>query len=325
MMKRILKIVGGILLVAVAIGAGGFCYLYFRHPAMAPPENITVDKSPGRIERGRYIFTVLSDCEGCHSERDFTRLGGPAVESGRGMGGEMPLAGLPGRVFVPNITPDVETGIGSWTDGEKIRAIREGVDKNGRTLFPMMPYENFRYMSDEDVQSVVAYLDSLPPVHHPLPVTQIDFPVSMFIKSAPKPAGHVPSATPKPDAGYGEYLVTLANCETCHTPQVNGQPDTSLRFAGGWIFKTPMGTVASANITPDEDTGIGKWDYTRFHDTLTAYRKLMPDLPQVGPDRFTLMPWISFSNLTDVDLEAIYQYIHTRTPIPHKVNTHPAI
>ena len=75
-----------------------------------------------------------------------------------------PEAGLPGRVAARNITPDKETGIGNWTDGEKIRAIREGIGRDGHALFPMMPYESFRHMSDEDVYSLVAYLNSLPPV-----------------------------------------------------------------------------------------------------------------------------------------------------------------
>ena len=70
---------------------------------------------------------------------------------------------------IPNITPDRETGIGTWTDGEKIRAIREGIHKDGSALFPMMPYAEYRNMSDDDVQSLVAYLNSLPPVRHESP------------------------------------------------------------------------------------------------------------------------------------------------------------
>jgi len=89
---------------------------------------------------------------------------------------------MPGMVVAANITPDRETGIGGWTDGEKIRAIREGVDRDGRVLFPMMPYGNYRLMSDEDVYAVVAYINSLPAVRNPLPATAIKFPVSLLIK-----------------------------------------------------------------------------------------------------------------------------------------------
>ena len=133
------KILGGIALLALAAGALGYGYLSLRQPATAPPLAIKVEMTPERIERGRYLFQYVADCDGCHSERDFSRFGGPIVESGRGKGGLFPPElGLPGTIAAANITPDQETGIGAWTDGEKIRAIREGVDRDGRTLFPMM-------------------------------------------------------------------------------------------------------------------------------------------------------------------------------------------
>ena len=97
--------------------------------------------------------------------------------------------GLPGRIASRNITPDLETGLGAWTDGEKIRAIREGISRDGTMLFPMMPYERFRKMSDEDVMSLVAYLNTLTPVRHRVKRSQVDFPVSILMRSAPRPAG----------------------------------------------------------------------------------------------------------------------------------------
>ena len=76
---------------------------------------------------------------------------------------EIPIAGSPGAVYPPNITPDKETGAGNWTDDQLARAIREGIGYDGRALFPFMPYENFRYLSDEDLASVIVYLRSIPP------------------------------------------------------------------------------------------------------------------------------------------------------------------
>jgi len=141
------------------------------------------------------------------------------VESGR-LAGQVftKLHGMPGTVVTPNLTPDPETGIGAWTGGEIVRAIREGVDKDGRTLFPMMPYKAFRKMSDEDVYSVVAYLRSLPPVKRKHPATQLDFPVGLFIRSAPRPVGHVAGPDLADHRAKGEYLVNLAGCLGCHTP-----------------------------------------------------------------------------------------------------------
>ncbi|PYT18010.1 MAG: cytochrome C [Acidobacteria bacterium] len=304
---------------------GGFLYLYFRPPSSAPPAQITVDMSPDRIEHGRYLFTTLCNCDGCHSERDFSRLGGPVVEAGRGKGGAMALEDLAGKILAPNITPDKETGIGTWTDGEKIRAIREGIGKDGSALFPLMPYTNYRYMSDDDVQALVAYLNTLPPVRNSPPKTQITFPTSMLIKSVPAPVGHkIPPVDPDGGEIYGEYLAKLARCEECHTPLVRGEPDPSMRFAGGRVFATQYGTVVSANITPDQQTGLGKWDFLRFQDRIKSYRQYLTiEPPKAGPDRFTLMPWLAYARLTDHDLEALFLYIKSRTPISHRVNPHP--
>ena len=104
-----------------AIGGGGFAYLSLRSPNLLPPESIQVRMTPENIARGEYLFTVLADCDGCHSERDLSKFSAPVIARGRGRGWQFPKEiGLPGDVVARNITPDVETGIGTWTDGEKI-------------------------------------------------------------------------------------------------------------------------------------------------------------------------------------------------------------
>lgn len=334
-MRNVLRVVAIIILVFL----GGFAYLYFRSPTTAPPLNIVVDKSPERVARGKYIFTTVSDCDFCHSEQDPTRLALPIIESTRGQGKLMPDTDLPGQIYARNITPDVETGIGSWTDGEKIRAIREGVDKDGHALYSIMPYSFYRYMTDEDVQSVVAFLDTLPPIKHQLPPTKVNFPDSMWMKGDPQP---VRESRKPPDRNnklqYGEYMATMAHCEVCHTPypplkllgikMIALSEDTSLRFAGGRHFVAgPFGDVYSANITPDKTTGIGDWDLKRFHDRLKLYLEYdTPEgPPKVGPDRLTFMPYQAFSHLDDYDIECIYRYLMSRPPIEHKVDAHPGM
>lgn len=303
---------------------GAFLYLLLRSPSRANPLNISVERSPARLERGEYLFTVLADCDGCHSQRDFKRLGGPLVVAGRGRGNLMEVADLPGRIVASNITPDMETGIGSWTDGEKIRAIRDGIGKDGRALFPLMPYSNYRSMSDEDVQALVAYMNTLPPVRNSLPRTSINFPTSLFVKSVPEPAGVVPPPDPDGGAIYGEYLVKLASCEECHTPAVRGQIDPGMRYAGGRRFATPFGTVVSANITPDKDTGIGKWDFARFKERMQLYRQYQTTTaPESGPERFTLMPWHAYAKISDPDLEVMFIFLRSCRPISNKVEPHP--
>jgi mono/diheme cytochrome c family protein len=302
--------------IVMAAGAGvGF--LQLRKPAMQQPRDIRIERTAERLARGKYIFN-LADCDGCHSPRDFSRFDGPVIESRRGSGTVMPPEmGLPGVVAPPNITPDLETGIGKWTDGERVRAIREGVDRDGRALFPMMPYASFRHMSDEDVYSLVAYLDSLPPVRNVVPQTHLKFPVSLMIKSAPQP---VKAPVPPPDhtnkAKYGEYLVTVAGCMGCHTPTLSGGE------------KFVMGTgvvVVSANISPDIYTGTGRWTEQDFVDRFTQYRDYAENgSPQVGPESFTLMPWLNFCRLPENDLRAIYAFIRTKQPVYKAVDTHPA-
>jgi len=321
------KIVLILLLVLVVIAGGGFGYLWLRKPAQNPPAEIKVAMTPERIARGKFLFETIGDCGDCHSPRDFTRVDGPEIKSRRGAGVVLSdfLNGLPGTVVAPNLTPDPETGLGLWSDGEKIRAIRDGVDRNGRALFPLMPYTGFHSMSDIDVQALVAYLDSLPPIKNALPATKLDFPVFLFIKFVPQPAGSVP----EPDRGdpvkYGKYLVDVGGCADCHTPQNKGQPIPGLSFAGGLVFSTKAGTVVTANITPDRDTGIGKWSEAFFEKKFYDYKDYAASgpPPASGPQAFTLMPWLSFSQLPREDLSAIYAYLRTVPAVHNAVDTHP--
>jgi len=276
--------------------------------------------TPERIARGKYIF-ALADCSGCHSARDFTRFGGPVVEHGLGKGFIFPREmGAPGLLVAGNITPDKETGIGAWTDGEKIRAIREGIGRDGRTLFPMMGYARYRNMSDEDVQSLVAYLNTLEPVRNGVPRTSVDFPVSTMVRLAPKPAGRVPQPDRSNHRKYGEYLANIAGCTECHTAE-GGEP-----LAGGKAFKFPGVQVVSANITPDPDTGIGSWTEELFVGIFTAKRAyVQKGPPPATPAQFTVMPWLPYSELEPDDLRAIYAYLRSQPAIANRVETHPNV
>lgn len=314
-----------VLIAIPVVLVGAALFLLIRRPSSAPPSKVVVSMTPDRIERGKYLFTTLLDCDGCHSERDFSRLGGPVIAGAVGKGGQMKLEGLPGEVYAPNITPDKETGIGNWTDGEKIRAIREGISKDGHMLFPIMPYPGYRFLSDIDVMALVAYMNTLPPIRNYVQRSSISFFVATMVKGVPQPVTRTIPPVDK-DGGeiYGEYLVSIAGCEECHTQQKRGQMDASMRYAGGRLFATPSGSVYSANITPDKDTGIGKWDFVRFRDRIHSMQQYKEtEYPKVGPERFTLMPYIAYSNLTDHDLESIFLYIKSRRAITNFVVPHP--
>jgi mono/diheme cytochrome c family protein len=284
----------------------------FIGPKARPLTSRTFESTPQRWERGRYLATAVAGCMGCHSEHEWKTTGEilPGME---GSGEVMPIADLPGRIVAPNLTPDKETGIGTWTDDQLARAIREGVGHDGRALFPMMPYENFRHMSDEDLASVIVFLRSLTPVRHPLPKTEVIFPVKYLIRSVPDPiTAPVPSEDdPSDPVRHGEYLVRMADCDACHTPKVRGKEVRGMKLAGGFVLDGPWGHVVSANITPDA-SGISYYDEALFlkvlHTGYVGARKLAP-----------IMPVTEFRNITDDDMKAMFAYLRTVAPVNHRV------
>src|SRR6266568_3824782 len=151
-----------------------------------PLTSVRFESTPQRLERGKYLFTVAG-CVSCHSPHDPTRDGFPALVGKEGSGEVMPFDGLPGKIVAPNLSSDPETGAGKWTDDQIGRAVREGIGHDGRALFPMMPYDHFRKMSDEDLASVVVYMRSLPAIRNELPKTEMKFPVNYLIRGVPQP------------------------------------------------------------------------------------------------------------------------------------------
>jgi mono/diheme cytochrome c family protein len=265
-----------------------------------------------RLERGRYIVEGPAHCFQCHSEVDWERPGAQPKQGKKGAGTIFAEAGMEWLV-APNITPDRETGAGNWTDEQFARAIREGVGHDGRRLFPMMPYMNFREMSDEDLASVVVYLRSINPVRNVVPKTMLP----EVVKGSLPPHQPITEPVTGPDmsnpVARGKYLVTLGNCMSCHTPMnKQGQPLKQLAFGGGVRFTGPWGQVSSANITPDA-SGISYYDEALFVKTLRT--------GQVGARKLnSIMPWGYFRNMTDEDLKAIFAYLRTVTPVQHRID-----
>jgi mono/diheme cytochrome c family protein len=236
-------------------------------------------RAAGPVERGRYLFRNLMDCGGCHQPD--------------GSGGPLPREkGVPGELVAPNITPDSDSGIGRWTDGEKIRAIREGIRRDGKPLFPAMPYTNYRYMTDPDVEALVAYLNTLAPVRNALPRSKVNFLVRAFVRSWPRPAEPARMSE-------GEYLATLGSCALCHSPLRRGRPVKDKLYTGGREF---AGGIRSRNLTADPEKGIGRWSEQDFVNRFRLWRPGAPKTP---------MPWAGLSKLTDADLRALYRYLRT--------------
>lgn len=323
-MRTVLWILGGI---AVLFGAAAV-FVFVKRPVMAAPSTTKVEITAARLQRGKYLFENLASCEDCHSQRDPSRFSGPVEPGTTGRGSVWPAElGLPGRVISPNITPDIETGIGSWTDGEILRAFREGVSKDGRALFPFMPYTHFRSMSDEDAYSVVAYMRRLQPIKSRMAVTKLDFPVSIFVRFAPQP---VTAAVPAPNHAnrleYGKYVATLGGCVICHTQMEKGKPVEGMEFAGGEEFAVGPWFVRSANISPDPETGIGKWSEDKFVAKFKGYAGLtFESAPKTVQANFSIMPWMAFSQLAEDDLRALYTYLKSVKEVRHSVEVHPPV
>jgi len=277
----------------------------------------TIERTPARLARGEYLVKSVASCFHCHTEHDLSNPEFPRIEAKLGSGWAMPIPEL-GSVIAPNITPDPETGIGSWTDDEVLRAIQEGVTKDGRALFPIMPYMNFAKLDDEDAASIVAYIRSIPPVKNALPTTKLIFPLNFIVKTIPQP--RVP-ATPAPRttaAARGEYLVkNVASCQDCHTPTKGGTPIPGMDFAGGSSFDDPSGKkLFSKNITPDP-SGIAHYDEALFLQVLHTGK-----VP--GQNLSRIMPFESFQTMTDDDARDVWAYLKTLAPVKHRLsNTDP--
>jgi mono/diheme cytochrome c family protein len=273
---------------------------------------VRCDPTPERLARGRYIVEGPGHCFMCHSDVEWNKPGAPYVPEKKGAGHNWADHGLP-FLTSPNLTPDADTGAGAFTDMQFARAIREGVGHDGRRLFPLMPYQFFKKMSDADLASVVVYLRSLKPIHNELPKTSLPEEIR---KSLP-PVEHVTQPVSEPDQSdpvkRGEYLVALGNCASCHTPHdKTGAPISSLYLAGGEKLKGPWGDVTSPNLT-SHASGISYYDEQQFISTIRTGQVKARKLNSI-------MPWGYFKNMTDDDLRSIFVYLRSLKPVKHTVD-----
>lgn len=326
-MKTFFKVLALVLLVIVALAAIGVSYLSLRKPAQNPPIAEKIGPTPERLARGKYLAHHVSMCIDCHSEHTmaYALPFKPGREGVAGLIWDRNI-GFPGTLAAANLTPDRETGLGQWTDGEILRAMREGVDREGNALFPIMPYGHFRHMSDEDAKSIVAYLRTLKPQRYEEPKKSLDVPLNFVEKFIPQPV-ESPVAAPAPSdrLAYGRYLTTIAACGECHTPKDDkGQNLPGMEFAGGFEMRGPGIHVFTANITPHPSTYMGQATKEEFIGRFRAFQGMTAEnAPPAPKGRNTVMPWIAYSGMTDEDLGAIYDYLKTLPPVDNKVTVFP--
>jgi len=326
-MKTFFKVVGIILLVIVALAAIGVSYLALRKPAQRPASAEKIEATPERLARGRYLVHHVSLCIDCHSEHTLA-YALPLKPGREGVGGFIWDAkiGFPGTLAAANLTPDPQTGLGTWTDGEIIRAIREGVDRKGNALFPIMPYSQYRHMSDDDVKAIVVYLRTIKPQRYEKPPKKLNMPLPFVEKFIPKPLDGPVTAPDRSDSvAYGKYLTQIAACAECHTPKDDkGNVVPGQEFSGGWEMHTPTFRVVTANITPHPSNYMGRATKEEFIGRFHAFANVTAEnAPPAPKGRNTLMPWIDLAGMTDEDLGAIYDYLKTVKPVEKTVNPFP--
>ena len=208
-----------------------------------------------KIERGHYL-TIVGDCGGCHDQP-----GGAPMAGGRKI--ETPF----GTVTASNITPDRETGIGEWSDEEFVRALAQGIRRDGAHLFPVMPYPYYTKVSHDDLLAIRAYLATVQPVHNEAIGTALPFPVDKRLNMAASnklnftPGAFHSNTVKSAEWNRGAYLVEgLMHCGACHTPKTElGGDKTSERLQGGVL----QGWFAP-DITNASPQGLGKWSPGRW-------------------------------------------------------------
>lgn len=312
-MKAILKIVLALLAVAV-FAAGAFAaFIHFRgiptFEAKKPDYHVQV--TPEKVARGKKI--VLTLCANCHLNKNTGVLTGTQMR-------EAPEFG---KLYSQNITADKTYGIGEWTDGELLFLLRTGIKRNGQYTPPYMA--KLPHMSDDDIESVIAFLRSddamVAAAAVPDTACEPSFLTKFLCLVAFKPLPFPEKPVPNPDTTniveYGKYLTFNNDCWTCHSATFEKlnvlDPPLSFGYMGGGNpLKNPEGqTIISSNLTPDTETGIGNWTEEQFVKALRyGLRDGEPAL------RYPMVP---FNHLTDSEAKAIYAYLKTVPAIKNKV------
>ncbi len=222
--SRVLLVAGA---VAVAGGIAGAALAW--HPAIAPADRPPAASfDPALVKRGATL-AALGNCAGCHSAP-----GRPAFSGG------LPVETPFGAVYASDITPDLEDGIGRWTEAAFRRAMRDGIDRAGRNLYPAFPYNHYTAVTDGDDAALYAYLMTRRPTPDPVPPPALPFPLNLRPVMAGwnllffRAGAYAPDPARSPEWNRGAYLVEgLGHCGACHTPHDALGAETGDRFGGG--------------------------------------------------------------------------------------------
>jgi mono/diheme cytochrome c family protein len=282
------------------------CLLFF--PAFGQAQTNTP------VAEGQYIFALAGGCA-CHTvPKETPHAGGRAFP--------IPF----GTVYSTNITQDKETGLGAWSNQQIQDAMVKGIRRDGSWILPVMPYEKYSGMAQEDLKALVAYLRTLKPVKKPTPELKTWAPfarslgVPMFLKIFGR-FSNSPSQAPKGGVERGRYLVEhVSLCGDCHTPRNSiGVPKQSFYLAGASQKIGPLGE-AVPNITPDKETGIGEWKREDIAELLISGTK--PDLDNVQGLMYEVIQGTThgYKDMKKEDALAIADYLNSIPAIKNKID-----
>jgi mono/diheme cytochrome c family protein len=255
-----------------------------------------------KIERGRYLV-VAGDCVSCH-----TAPGGTPFAGGAAL--ETPFGALLG----PNITPDIATGVGAWSEEDFRRAMHEGIGRGGVRLYPAMPYPAYTKVTRDDVSAIWAYLRTLEPVRNEVQPNQLRFPFNVRRPATSawdllnfKPGVFQPDPAKSDVWNRGAYLVEgLGHCGTCHTPKNITGGDRGSEALQGALLQDWY----APDLTEDPRTGIGRWSI----EEIVRYLKTGANSYDIASGPMAEAVTNSTSQMTDADLLAIATYLKDRAP-----------
>lgn len=306
----------GIVVVIFIVGVFGFVQFTWNKKFDAPMPDIKASTDSAIIARGRHLAFGPAHCVSCHIPVEKVK----EVD----MGKIVPLSGgwevniPPGIIRAPNLTPDMETGIGKMTDGEIARTLRYSVNKQHGVVFPMMPFQE---LSDDDLVAIISFLRSQEPVKHKVEPSEYSFlGKALMAFGVIKPVG--PKNTPPKSVSidstevYGSYLANrVANCNGCHTERdFKTGAFVGAPFAGGTHFLpdpyTEGYSFVTPNITPHPETGImADWDEATFMARMNRGRI----------HRGSPMPWAPYTRMDDIEVKALYRYLQSLEPVENKI------
>jgi len=307
-------------IVLLVVAFIGYVQLTWNRPVARSvvPMNASLDTA--RVLRGKYLYERSMLCWNCHGSH-----GSHSPTEPQAGGREFDLSRVGpgfGYVYGSNLTPDLETGVGRWTDGELVRAIREGISRDGHLIFPVMAYPFYHGLSDDDALSLVAYIRTMPPVRNEVPARRLSFAArTLMAVSLMKPEAPITQPVSAPRAGasaeYGEYVVwRMSGCAECHTPRnpKTARLDLNRRMSGG-LFPFPEEDfyTTGPNLTADVDTGLGSWTEEQF------VRAMQTGVRPNGTVMLPFMPWPAYAQWDRNELHAIWIYLRSLKPVSHRV------